>query len=988
MSERTGLIRLGFRTPSVALGQLLRLEELLGLDREDAAGLVEANDADPDTALDLLVRLFERRPDLIDRWRGDLDLLRTAMTLFGASPAIAEFARRHPEQLERIHGYAHELMSKAQINTAMHAAIEGLGPDAAIRALRVEYRTILGRIALYDLRLAEPTASLHRVAGVLADLAGAALDVAVVIARRLVGSATPGFGTFPIAEVEAVRLAIIGMGKCGAEELNYLSDVDVLFIAEPVDGSDLSTSRAIEIGTRLAATVMRIIHEPQIEPGLWEVDANLRPEGKQGALVRTSDSYLQYYERWAQNWEFQALLKARAIAGDLELGTAFTDRVAPLVWGAASRDDFVLQVQAMRERVISHIPADEVDRELKLGPGGLRDIEFTVQLLQLVHGKVNPALRVRSTLDALSALVADGFIGRDDGAAFANDYRFLRVLEHRIQLRELRRTHLLPDDEDELRILARSARLDGVAALRSELAAVRRQVRSLHQQVFYRPLLSAVAKLPSDSFQLTSEQAEARLRAIGYRDPRGALGHIAALISGVSRRAQMQRNLLPVLLDWLGRGAMPDRGLLAFRKLSEQNGDASWYLRLLRDSNLAARRLCELLSSSVFCATFLELFPEAVQWLDDDARLRPVPLEALEREYAGALRRYDDEAALQRVIRTMRRREMLRLAIGGTVGVTPMADLSQGLSDLATATLRAGLAAVDKLDGEDAAPPFAIIAMGRYGGAELGFGSDLDVLYVYDPDGRDPDAASRQAQQRVRRLADLLADARLPIELDAGLRPEGKSGPLARSLAAYDAYYARWSLGWEAQALLRARPVAGDAGVADRFMAIANRTRYREAGLGPAEVNEIRRVKARVESERLPLGADPRRHLKLGRGSLSDVEWLVQLLQLEHGGTIPQLRTTSTLEGLEVAVDHRLLTAEEGAELDRAWRLASRIRSGVVLYANQQTDVLPTNPAELDGVARLLGYEPGQGLELENDYLTATRHARQVFERRFYGDPA
>ncbi|NLT26992.1 MAG: bifunctional [glutamine synthetase] adenylyltransferase/[glutamine synthetase]-adenylyl-L-tyrosine phosphorylase [Microbacteriaceae bacterium] len=986
--SRTRLIRIGFSAPSDAIERIERLAELLRLDADDIAALVEPFDADPDGALSALLRLLDRHPDLAERWRDDAPLLRSAVTLFGASPALAEFFRRHPHELVGVHEGAAALPHREEITAAMLASVKGRDVDAATASLRVAYRAMLARIALYDLRLADPEVSLHRVAGVLADLAGGTIEAALRVARESVSAPPAGFGRFPRDEVEQVRLAVIGMGKCGAEELNYISDVDVLFVAAPVDEAGISGPRAIEIGARIASAAMRIVHEPGVEPGLFEVDPNLRPEGKHGALVRSLDSYFAYYDRWAQNWEFQALLKARAIAGDPELGEEFVAGVQPRVWGAAGRDDFVLQVQAMRERVIAHIPADEVDRELKLGPGGLRDVEFTVQLLQLVHGQVDESLRVRGTLDALTALVGDGFIGRDDGAAFTNDYRFLRLLEHRVQLRHLRRTHLLPADEAELRILARAARCESTAELLERLAEVRRRVRGLHQAVFYRPLLSAVAQLPTDRFQLTSEQAAARLRAIGFRDPRGALGHIEALIKGVSRRATMQRNLLPVLLDWLGRGAFPDRGLLAFRKLSEQNGEASWYLRLLRDSNLAARRLCALLSSSQFCAAFFELFPEAVQWLDGDDRLRPVGRAALDTELAGALRRHDDERELARVLRNVRRRETLRLAIGFVLGVADIDEIAAGLSDLASAVVGAAvdLALAEAAAGDGPAPAYALIAMGRYGGAELGFGSDLDVLHVVDPGELAADVAATAARRYVTRIDELLADPRLPIELDADLRPEGRSGPLVRSLAAYAAYYERWSLGWEAQALLRARPVAGDERVGAEFVAIADRTRYRAGGLAPGELIEIRRIKARVESERLPRGADPKRHLKLGRGSLSDVEWLVQTWQLEHAHEVPALRTASTLDALGVAREQGWATAREARVLREAWLLASRIRSAVYLALNAQTDVLPTSPVELDAVARLLGYEPGHGVDLENDYLATTRQARAVFERLFYGD--
>ena len=259
------------------------------------------------------------------------------------------------------------------------------------------------------------------------------------------------------------RLAVVGLGKCGAQELNYVSDVDVLFVAEPrVDesGQPLITSdRAITVATRMAAEMTRICSAHTAAGTIWEVDAALRPEGKAGQLVRTLSSHRIYYEKWAKTWEFQAMLKARPSAGDLELGQDFVEMISPMVWRAAERENFVADTQAMRKRVIAHIPARNQDRELKLGQGGLRDVEFSVQLLQLVHGRADERLRSPGTLPALKALVDNGYVGREDGKGFALAYRFLRTLEHRIQLFNLRRTHVLPDNENDLRRLGSLTRL-------------------------------------------------------------------------------------------------------------------------------------------------------------------------------------------------------------------------------------------------------------------------------------------------------------------------------------------------------------------------------------------------------------------------------------------------------------------------------------------------------------------------------------------------
>ena len=975
---------------TTTLTELARLG-FADLDAADA-GLAEvpaervalfAQVADPDQALQLLRGLSEAAPVAVAPLLADEAASLRLLRVLGASSGLGDFLAHHPEQLSVLRRPLRGPAHAATLGAELLAAIDGLGGETGWNAMRVAYRRELLALAAWDLEQPDGIAVVDRVAASLADLAAAALDAALVLARRA--------SRFPADEVEATRLAIIGMGKAGARELNYLSDVDVIFVAgvaEPHGGdqppvTELSDDRAVEIATRLAMDTMRAIHEPAIEPPLWEVDANLRPEGKDGALVRTLDSHLAYYERWAKSWEFQALLKARALAGDRELGEEYVARVAPMVWASASRENFVESVQQMRERVTANIPVDEVDVQLKLGPGGLRDVEFTIQLLQLVHGQSDHEVRQRATLDALAALADRGYIGRVEAAEFGRDYRFLRLLEHRIQLSRLRRTHLMPRDPDTLRALARGSGLATTSdGLFEAWQRVKQTVRTLHERLFYRPLLSAVAALPDDGYALTSEQAEARLAAIGFLDPRGALHHIAALTSGVSRRAQIQRNLLPVMLAWFAEGADPDLGLLNFRRLSDDLGETYWFLRMLRDSSGAAHRLTQVLSGSRFVGLLFERIPEAAAWLETDGELRPRPLvDLLEETSATVARHADDADAAALALRTARRREVLRAALAAILGMITVEELGLALSDITTALLTGVLALAHRWgDGIE----FGIIALGRYGGEELGFGSDADVVYVYRTAGADPQQAQERAEGIVRELNRLTEDMRLPLDLDIGLRPEGKNGAVVRSLDSYRAYYERWSLTWEAQALLRARGAVGDPGVLRAFEELADEVRY-PASISEADVREVRRIKARVESERLPQGADPARHLKLGRGSLSDVEWFVQLLQLQHGADLAGLRTTSTLRALDAAVAAELVPSADAAKLRAAWLIASRARSAMTLWTAKTADVLPTDRQQLEGVARLLEYPPGGAQELEEDYLRTTRLARQVFERRFYG---
>jgi glutamate-ammonia-ligase adenylyltransferase len=322
---------------------------------------------------------------------------------------------------------------------------------------------------------------------------------------------------------------------------------------------------------------------------------------------------------------------------------------------------------------------------------------------------------------------------------------------------------------------------------------------------------------------------------------------------------------------------------------------------------------------------------------------------------------------------------VLRLALASILDIATVEELGHALSDVTT-TLLTGVLSLAHHDGDGI--EFAVIAMGRYGGAELGFGSDADVMYVYREAGAGEGAQAR-AEHVVREINRHTEDLLVPLDLDIDLRPECRNGAITRSLNSYRAYYERWSLTWEAQALLRARAVAGDEPLRHDFTLLANTVRY-PLDFSADDAREVRRVKARVEAERLPRAADPSRHLKLGRGSLSDVEWFVQLLQLQHAATVPALSSTSTLAALAAAVDSALVSHDDGERLRAAWLIASRARSALTLWSARTADVLPSDRGQLEGVARLMGYPAGGASRLEDDYLRTTRLARQVFERGFY----
>ena len=986
------LARLGFQQPERAL------EQLAGLARPGEEVLaILGRAADPDLALLGLVRLAEsldRGPDpgagaaMLGELAEDEGTAMRLVLVLGASTALADHLVRHPSHwreltdptlgCSRPPAYAVRagLLRAVGADPDDAQPVSALPDAEAVDALRVEYRRVLLRLAARDLAHDQ---GLDDTAAELSDLACGTLDAALAVARARVGE-----------DAALARLAVVAMGKCGGHELNYVSDVDVIYAFEPVDGAD--EARATRAATQLASHLMQVCSDHTGEGTIWPVDAALRPEGKAGPLVRTLASHRGYYERWAKTWEFQALLKARPAAGDLALGHELVALVAPLVWSVAGRDGFVPDVQAMRRRVVDHIPAHEAGRQLKLGAGGLRDVEFAVQLLQLVHGRSDETLRQSTTLSALASLTRGGYVGREDGEALHEAYVFLRSLEHRIQLFALRRTHVVPEDEASLRRLGRSLgkHKDPVTALTDEWAHHRREVRRLHEKLFYRPLLAAVARIPGPEARLTAEQAGHRMAALGYADPQAALRHLEALTSGVSRTAAIQRTLLPVMLGWFANAPDPDAGLFGFRRISESLGSSHWYLRLLRDEGEVAERLAGVLATSRFATDLLVREPQGVRMLGGD--LAPLAAEALVTEMTATASRQGGPEEAVRAIRAVRRRELFRIAVGELVGDNDVESVGAGLSRLTDATLEATLAVVMEavrvqrsLDSQPCV--MAVVAMGRYGGFELSYASDADVMFVQEPvAGAEAQVAAAYAQAVANELRRLLA---LPgtdpaLEVDAGLRPEGKQGPLVRTLESYASYYAKWSKVWESQALLRADAAVGDQGLRDRFTELIDPLRFPEEGISQDDVREVRRIKARVDHERLPRGADPHTHFKLGRGGLADVEWTVQLLQMRHAGRVPALRTPRTLGALTAAAEEGLVEPDEAAVLADAWRTVSRVRNAVTLVRGKAADQLPRDATEKAAVASVLGYPPGESDRLVNDYLRITRRAHTVVERVFW----
>ena len=832
------------------------------------------------------LRIVEAHDDAADRLAADDALAAALQHVVHASRSLTNLLVADAAALDRLA----DLDTREPVQSSTADALVGWKRR---EVLRIAARDLMGLDAL------------EQVGGALSAMAANVLHSACLL-------------------TQARDLAVIGMGKLAGNELNYASDVDVMFVGEGNAAALAEQARAVL----------------SVASGCFKVDADLRPEGGRGPLVRTLSSYEAYWERWAEPWEFQALMKASSVAGDEDLGSAFDEASYERVWSRRWESDDLRQLRALKARAEEAVGrAGVADREVKRGPGGIRDVEFAVQLLQLVHGRHDPALRVANTLTALAEVAEGGYVDRADALQLADSYRYLRGVEHRLQLVDERQTHTVPDDPES------AARLD---LSMDELRRHRADVREIYERLWFRPALEAFS---SPDAALDEEALAERLHAFGFRDVDRTRDAVAELTRGLTRSSRLMQQVLPLLLRWLADSPDPDAGLLGLRVLA--SGPAARTLvESFRDSPELARRLCFVLGTSRRLTEALHRNPDLVPEL---GALGEQPAVG---RFASSLARFKD-------------REELRVGAADVLGLADIVDVGPRLAAMAEAIVQAAL--------DEIAPqlPFAVVAMGRFGGGDLSYGSDLDLLFVYDGHGADDQRAGEVAAMALRDALTTPTAARL-YDVDLELRPEGRDGMIARSLEAYRTYFERWAEVWERQAMIRPRPIAGDESLGRGFLAAIAPYVW---GNDPtdAQVREIRRIKARVEKERIPQGEDTDFHLKLGPGSLSDVEWTVQLLQLQTG-----VRGQATLAALASLVERHVVDAAEAEVLETAYRFCERARNRLFLMRGRPTDALPTDGDELARLATSLGTS---GTALRDDYRRVTRRARRVTERLFCGRP-
>lgn len=771
------------------------------------------------------------------------------------------------------------------------------------------YRRELLRIAARDLLLVD---DLPATAAALSDAAVAA----VAASLRLAG-------------LDGAPVAVVGMGKLGGHELNVASDVDLVLVA----GDPPSVEPAVRHALALLRSCVR-------------VDLALRPEGRDGALLRTVAGYTAHWERWAEAWERQALSKATVVAGDPELGRAWTEAAQAAVWERPFTAADIRAVRTLKERADAGTARrPDGGRDVKRGLGGIRDIEFAVQLLALVHGGEDPTLRVRSTLALLEQLADGGYVAAADARALAEAYVALRRAEHHLQLVDLRPVHVLPDDPLALDRLARSLGDRHGEVLVDRLRDHRTVARAVHERLWFRPLLGAFAG------------RERALAAFGFANAVRTREGVAELTRGLTRTSRLMRQLLPLVLDWLSRTPDPDLGLLALRRLADGTARAGALADAFRDSPEVARRLCAVVGTSALLGDLLTRHPEAVPTLGDDRLLRPRSREELADAVRDAVSWRTTTEERRAATKRLTDGEGLRIGAADVLGLASTREVGDALTALAEAAVRAAVESV----GADG---LTVIALGRFGGGELSYPSDLDLVFVGD------DEAAALAVLRF-----LGGGPAHLYDVDVDLRPEGRDGPLVRTAESWAAYVERWAEPWERLAWVKARLVTGEPTVLDEVIT----PWVWDRPVTDEERRAMRRIKVRVEQERVRPGDDRDFHLKLGRGGLADIELCVQLLQLVSG-----VRATGTGDALAGLRRAGVLSDAEHAALADAHGFLEAVRNRLFLVTGEPGDALPARPDRLARLASSLGTSPGA---LRERHRKVTRRARRVVEARFFDAP-
>ncbi len=887
-----------------------------------------------------------------------------------------------------------EIFSRARVATA--DSIRAIrAPETIEAATRQDAATALARTKrrrFLDLAIADllRRITVSDTALLMSELADDCIRMAYAAARRLLGARA----------AEAGEFCVVALGKLGARELNLSSDIDLVYLSDPSD------PQAAVASTRMGEMITEIL-----AGGSFRVDLRLRPGGRNSSLVVPVEAALGFYQSLGQTWERAALLRARAVAGDTQIGARLLGELENFIYRRYLDFDTLGQLRAMKHQIEAELrSAAMVERNVKLGRGGIRELEFVVQSLTLIYGGRDPRIRTARTTIALERLAEFGYLPAQRARRLADAYLFLRDVEHKLQIVAGRQTHTLPTESNALRALA--ARLGfGKRAADSEKFLRRlTRCRELVAAQFRDTLASGDDDAPHAvsaaaeaawSAALDPAQSAKSLEVLGYTEPEASARHLELLARGpghlsiTPRRRELIESIGPTLLEEISKLADPDLAILNLADFISAVGARTSFLALLGQHPATRRVLLSLFASSRYLSTVFIRHPDMLDTLvRSDLARRRRELADLRQELSGIVAANADFESKLDALRAFRHQEFLRIAIADIAGDLEVAEVETELTNLAEAVLGAALeiarADVAARHPIPAALRLVILAMGRLGAGEMTYNSDLDLIFVYD-DAGDEGAGARMAASRIaqRLIATLESRTRegYAYKLDLRLRPSGNQGPLVTSIEGFREYHRQSSAVWERQALVRGRVVAGDPGLADEVES-ARREFVYGSRITREEVSEIAAMRARMERE---IGAEDksRINLKHGRGGLVNVEFLAQMMSLRHAHQNSAFAIRSTRALIAALADAGLMAPRDAAHLTDDFGFLTRLENRLRIESDQPAWAVPTDPAALLPLARRMGFRGVRGSErMLAQLLPRRERIRRIFDHYFAAELA
>ncbi len=980
--------------------------------------------ADPDAALnswERLVGTLRDRKAHFERLIDSPEALETLLKIFGASEYLADILVRFPRLFHDTveNGQWHTPVDKDSLRADLDARMnDGADFDSGLAILRdFKQRHMLGVGARDICGGADVEQTLSEMTSLTDVCVEAALEIAEAEVRARYG--TPMDESDPGREATAV---VIALGKLGGGELNYSSDIDLMFMyshegeTRPKDGRQSVSNQ--EYFAKLAEKCIDLLARHTDQGHLFRVDMRLRPMGSKGPLVSSLDAHLYYYESFGESWERQALLKARPVAGDKDLARSFLDEMRPFIYPKYIDHQGIRELQGLKRRIERRVDSEGLTlTEVKLGRGGIRDIEFTVQFHQLLNGGRHPELRVTSTLQALWALKGIDYISQTEFESLMEAYRFLRTLENRLQIMQNRQLHVLPSNRKEVDNLARGLGYSSAGALSAGDAFERDysrhtgKVRELFDKFFGKMFAETRRASPVVDLILNPEPAKAEIEStlghFGFADCAAAYENLRALAEGSasspypSRTRYFFSNIAPILLQHLEKSPDPDMALNNVQRCVAALGAPSTYYEVLSSNPKALEPLVAL---SAYSDYLIRLFVGDPGVIDFLLSTRVLEEESSHEKIEKALGKFlDVNPDFFEAVQRFKNGELLRIGLRDTLGLADIAEVTRELSFVAEAVLekvyerclKEHVSRYGKPLGSDGSPStMSILGMGKLGGREINYASDLDVVFVYSSPGQTSGGASGPvschqffaalAGRVMKKMSELNSYGFL-YKMDARLRPDGAQGPLTVSFDSFTDYHRGKGALWEKRAMTRQRPVAGDMALGERLTDFKGRLIYDRGFFNADVVEDAVAMLGRIIEE-----AESERHegvqIKNAVGGIVEIEFLVQLLQLRHGPDAPELRTTNALEALDLLGEGGFISRKNHDDMTAALVLLRRIENRLRLMHDRSLDELPSDPDALDKLALRLNVtgsaqqSPGQTLVATIE--TYIHRAHRVFEEQ------